>query len=380
LQSKVREKELFTQALLSAIPNPVFYKDAKGRYLGCNNAFTEVMGVTAEEIRGKTVYELWPGEHARIYHRKDLELLRHPARQVYEFKVRDKDGCDRPVIYAKDVFRDENGAAAGIVGAFMDITERKRMEEDRQRLFEAETAARLAAEESNRSKDQFLAIVSHELRTPLTGMLGWTWLLRNKSLDSVEARGALDSIADDIKALSKIVEELLDVTHLLSGKMTLERRVLGLSEVLRAAADAARPAAAARRVRLVLPPAAPAARVLGDAGRLQQVFGNLLDNAIRFSKKGQAVRVGLSAKGAAVRVTVTDSGAGIAPRFLERMYAPFLQAEDALTREHGGLGVGLAIVRRLVELHGGSISASSRGPGRGSRFTVAFPVVPPEAA
>jgi len=725
----------FTEALLSSIPTPVFYKDKEGRYLGCNRAFSEMMGVTSEGIKGKTVHELWPSEQAKTYHDKDLELMGNPSRQIYEFEVRDKDGVDRPVIYAKDVFRDENDQVAGIVGAFLDISERKqaeetlhrlnrelqalskchqtllhaedeqpllddicriicteagyrlawvgyadhdeaktirlaawagfddgyvtnahiswadtergrgptgtairsgekiiandfatdprmapwrdqalkngyrssialplkdenantfgaltiysaepnaftpdeirllenlsddlafgitvlrvrhkrkraeeagalnsqrlktllqlnqmtqttlqeitdfvleeavrltqskigylaflnedesvltmhswsksamaecatsekplqypvettglwgeavrqrrpiitndyaaanpwkkgypqghvalqrhmnipvfegsrivvvagvgnkteeynqgdvqqltllmegmwrilerkRVEDERIRLLEAEKAARVEAEVANKAKDDFLAIVSHELRTPLTAILGWIWLLRSGQLAEEERQNALDIILRNMQNQRQIVEDLIDVSSLSHGQFNLVRDTFDLSAVLKSVCESLGQLADGRGIRLILNAPGPAG-IMGDSGRLQQVFWNLLNNAMKFSPNGSEVRVSLRREAEQTVITVQDSGKGIPPDFLPHLFEPFRQGEDPLIREHRGLGLGLAIVKRIVELHGGSVSAASAGKDRGSTFIVRLPAAawpPPEQA
>ncbi|MBI5240158.1 MAG: PAS domain S-box protein [Elusimicrobia bacterium] len=496
----------FTEALLSAIPTPVFYKDPEGRYLGCNRAFSDLMGVASEDLEGKTVYELWPGEDARIYHEKDLELLRHPARQVYEFKVRDKDGRDRPVIYAKDVFRDENDRVAGIVGAFLDITERKQAEEarrlslsqlqatlestadgtlvvdregkvtnfnqrflriwsipselaatrdddrllayvldqltqpeeflakvrelysqperesfdilefkdgrvierysqpqllegrvvgrvwsfrdvttrvraeaERSRLLENERAARAEAEIANKAKDDFLAIVSHELRTPLTAIMGWSWLLRSGKLAEEERQNALDIIQRNMQSQRQIVEDLIDISSLSRGQFNMTRSGLELGPILESVCRSLEQIAGVRGIRFALDLQSQVG-IKGDAGRLQQVFWNLLHNAMKFSPDDEEIGVSLRRDEGLAVVEVRDKGKGIPAHFIPHLFEPFRQGEDPLIREHRGLGLGLAIVKRLVELHDGRVSAESAGEGSGAVFTVRLPATawPPE--
>ncbi|WP_437517842.1 ATP-binding protein [Sorangium sp. So ce1099] len=268
----------------------------------------------------------------------------------------------------------------GIAVHFSDITERKRSEEGRAALLASERRARSQAEEANRLKDEFLATVSHELRTPLNAILGWSHLLQAKSAaaEAAEqhARG-LAVIERNARSQARLIEDILDVSRIISGKVRLERQLVDLDAVIGAAVDSLRPAADAKGVALELAVARRGARVLGDATRLQQVCWNLVSNAIKFTPAGGVVGVSIAQRGADLHVEVSDTGQGIRPEFLPFVFDRFSQADSSTTRRHGGLGLGLAIVRHLVELHGGSVSARSEGEGRGATFDVALPVAGP---
>jgi signal transduction histidine kinase len=246
--------------------------------------------------------------------------------------------------------------------------------EERSKLLEGEKSARREAEAANRSKDQFLAVVSHELRTPLTAMLGWARLLRSGNLDAPTRERALDSIERNTKSQAQLIEDLLDVSRIISGKLRLDIRSVDLVSVIEAALDAVRPAADAKGIRLqpLLDPKLEP--IVGDAERLQQVVWNLLSNAIKFTPRGGRVQVRLALAGSQVEVTVSDTGAGIEPSFLPHIFERFRQADTTSTRTHGGLGLGLSIVSHLVELHGGTVSADSAGEGNGATFTVKLPL------
>jgi PAS domain S-box-containing protein len=242
------------------------------------------------------------------------------------------------------------------------------------RLLAAEQAARSAAEAANRMKDDFLATVSHELRTPLTAMLGWVWWLRRGAAEESMRDRALETVERNARAQAQLVEDLLDVSRIVTGKLRLEVRMSDLRAVIEAAADSVRTAADAKGIALETRlPAAPVA-VTVDPDRLLQVVWNLLSNAIKFTPEGGRVQVELQQDRAEVRVVVRDTGAGISPAFLPYVFDRFRQAEASSTRAYGGLGLGLAIVRHLVELHGGVVRAESDGEGRGTTFTVTLPV------
>jgi signal transduction histidine kinase/FixJ family two-component response regulator len=244
---------------------------------------------------------------------------------------------------------------------------------DRARLFESEHRTRLAAEELNRAKDEFLGVVSHELRTPLTAILGWARVLRDVRSDAEKRELALGAIERNGLAQKRIIEDLLDESRIVTGKLRLELHATDFTEVVRAAIDVVRPAAEAKGVDLRVH-IGRVPMVAGDAERLQQIAWNLLSNAIRFTPRGRSVAVDVERVGTDVCLVVSDEGMGIAASFLPFVFDRFRQGDGSATRRHGGLGLGLAIVRHLVELHGGSVSAQSDGPERGAVFTVRLPV------
>jgi len=243
-----------------------------------------------------------------------------------------------------------------------------------QELLDRERAARVAAEAASLMKDEFLATLSHELRTPLNAIVGWTHLLRSGKLEGERLRRAVETIERNAYAQARLIEDLLDVSAIVSGKMNLEVRPTDLVPVVEAALDAVRPAAEAKGIRLEVDLDPRARPVPGDPARLQQVVWNLLLNAVKFTPSGGQVGVRLERRSASVRLTVSDNGIGIAPDFLASVFEPFRQADGGTTRAQGGLGLGLSIVRRVVELHGGMVEAESGGLGMGATFTVELPV------
>lgn len=238
-----------------------------------------------------------------------------------------------------------------------------------------EREARARAEEMSRAKDEFLATVSHELRTPLNAMLGWARLLGGGRLEAGRQRHAIETIERNAVAQAQLIEDLLDVSRVISGKVRLEVDEIELQKVIDAALDSVRPAMEAREIRFqrVIDPAVP--RVMGDPNRLQQVVWNLVSNAIKFTPKGGRVELTLARVDSHAELTVSDSGRGIEPSFLPQLFQRFRQADGSTTRSYGGLGLGLAICRHLVELHGGTIEAHSEGLGRGSTFVVNLPIL-----
>ena len=240
-------------------------------------------------------------------------------------------------------------------------------------LLAAEQAARAAAETANRAKDEFLAILSHELRTPLTAIIGWVGMLATGRLDAETSARAMEVIGRNARLQVQIVDELLDVSRMISGKTSLVLSRIDARRVLEASVDALRGTAADNDIAIEVSTGAAEAPISGDPSRLQQVFTNLLTNALKFTPPGGRVAVALEADSDAVRVTVRDTGGGIDPAFLPHLFEPFRQAESAGRRARTGLGLGLAIVRHLVELHGGHVEAASEGIGRGATFTVTLP-------
>jgi signal transduction histidine kinase/ActR/RegA family two-component response regulator len=253
------------------------------------------------------------------------------------------------------------------------VAELTRLEGVRQELLERERALRTSAEEGNRLKDQFLATVSHELRTPLNAILGWADMLRSQTMDDVMRDRACRSIYDNARQQARMIDELLDVARIVSGKLRLERAPVDLDQLVRAAVEVVEAAAEARRVSIVVESEAPSYGVYGDGARLQQIVWNLLSNAVKFTEEGGRIVVQLRRDQAAAEIVVTDDGVGIPAEFLPCVFEPFRQADASSTRRHGGLGLGLSIVQHLAEAHGGTISASSAGVGRGSTFTVRLP-------
>ena len=268
------------------------------------------------------------------------------------------------------------GRNVGRVWCFRDVTERKRAEEQRQVLLERTEAARQDADRANRAKDEFLAVVSHELRTPLNSITGWAKLLLAGGMGPEKWQHAVEVIARNAKAQEKLIEDLLDVSRIVSGKVRLNVDPVEPIDVVEMAVEAVRPAANAKEIRLLVTLDPDAGIVMGDRDRLQQVVWNLLTNAVKFTARRGTVHVRLRRHDSSVEIVVEDNGRGMSAEFLPYMFERFRQAEVGFTRVKGGLGLGLAIVRHLVELHGGTIKAHSDGEGLGSIFTLLLPISP----
>jgi PAS domain S-box-containing protein len=270
-------------------------------------------------------------------------------------------------------FRIGNAESRKVAVLFKDVTERKREEEERESLLKTAQEARRTAEEASRLKDEFLAIVSHELRTPLNSILGWTQMFRRQPFDNAIVERAFETIERNARAQNQLIEDLLDVSRIISGKVRLDIQPVKLTKVIESALDSVRPAADAREISLQTTLDENIEPVSGDPDRLQQIIWNLLSNAIKFTPKRGKVEVRLEQKNSHVEIIVADSGKGIERDFLPFVFDRFRQADSSSKRQYGGLGLGLSIVRQLTELHGGSVGVFSEGEGKGAVFTVVLP-------
>jgi signal transduction histidine kinase len=258
----------------------------------------------------------------------------------------------------------------------MDITENKEIERQRESLLKREQESRSVAEAANRMKDEFLAMLSHELRTPLTSILGWATILRQKDFDP-ETSKALETIERNARTQQRLVEDILDVSRILSGSFRLDMRPTRLTPIIEGAIECIRPAAQSKKIRLDSE-LDPGMVVCGDSDRLLQMAENLLSNAVKFTPQDGTVHVCLRRKDRGVEFRIDDNGQGIDPSFLPYIFDRFSQADSSSVRKQRGLGLGLAITRHIVELHGGNICASSPGKNQGATFTVELPLLPKE--
>lgn len=251
------------------------------------------------------------------------------------------------------------------------------LEKERSQLLVRERVARAQAEEANRAKDEFLAIVSHELRTPLSAMLGWSRMLATGKLDPETVKRGIEAIERNARAQTQLIGDLLDISRITTGKLHLNARPLKLDPIITGVLDAMSPAAQAKQISLQMKLAEDAGLISGDPDRLQQIVWNILSNAIKFTPAGGRVEVAVSRVGTCVQISVSDTGQGISAEFLPHVFERFRQADSSTTRKFGGLGLGLSIVRHLVELHGGLIQVQSDGEGKGATFTAMFPLLTP---
>jgi len=291
-----------------------------------------------------------------------------------EYRVVYDEGRVRWLAAKGKVVRDDEGHALRTTGILFDITDRKRAEEERAELLEREQEARRAAEAANRAKDEFLAVLSHELRTPLTSIVGWTQMLRRGDLDTTTRARGLEVIERNAMAQRQLIEDLLDVSRIISGKLALDMKQVEITPAVEEASMAIKPAAEAKQIDFTWRCETVGVRVFGDPNRLQQVIYNLISNAIKFTPSGGRVAVEAQQEDGQVMISISDTGIGISPEFLPHLFERFRQADSSITRQYQGLGLGLAIVRHLVELHGGTVQAHSEGKGQGAMFTVRLPI------
>jgi CheY-like chemotaxis protein len=261
-----------------------------------------------------------------------------------------------------------------MLGVSMDITAQKRAEQEHAELLLSERAARAEAQAAGSAKDEFLAILSHELRTPLQSMLGWTQMLKQKRVDERMMEKGLETIERNVKTQAQLIEDLLDISRIVAGTIRLDRQPIELGPIVESALAAAALPADAKSIRLDAMLEPLAVELLGDAERLEQVVSNLISNAVKFTPPGGRIGVRLERDRENARIVVEDNGRGISPEFLPHVFDRFRQAESTTRRSHGGLGIGLSIVRHLVTLHGGTVTAESPGENQGATFTVTLPL------
>lgn len=361
-QEKLNEQFHFLETLINTIPSPIFYKDTEGRYLGCNAPFEAFVGLPKADIIGKTVYDISPRELADKYQKADDDLLNTGGVQVYEGPVLFADGVRHEVMFSKAVFLNTDGSKGGIVGSMQDITDR----------LDAENAMRAAMEEANKAnlaKSEFLSTVSHELRTPLTSIKGALGLLCGGQLGDLPTRVVdMLNIADkNTDRLTNLVNDILDVERLLSGKMTVDLHPVELSELVKDAVRQNQGYAIEHNVRFVLDEEPGKVMVQADQQRLAQVIANLLSNAAKFSYEGADVKISVTHKNGVARVAIADFGAGIPERFHDRVFDRFAQADSSDSRKKAGTGLGLNISKSIIERHDGVIDFETQ-EGVGTTF------------
>jgi len=375
---KTKQRE-WLRTTLASIGDAVIATDRAGRVTLVNAVAEQLTGWKEAEAEGLRLDEVFRAVHeetrqpiedpvVRVLGSRAVESL--PARTL----LVSRGGTEHPVGGSAAPIQAPRGETLGVVLVASDMTERRRREAERAGLLAREQLARAEAEKASRAKDEFIATVSHELRTPLNAVLGWARLLRSGKLDADAMARAVESIERSAGTQARIVDDLLDVSRIVRGKLKLDVRPVELVPVIEAAIDTVRPAAAAKGIAIAGSLASRAGPVAGDPGRLQQVVWNLLSNAIKFTPQGGRVEVRLEQAQDVVRIQVADTGPGIDADFLPHVFERFRQADQSSTRAHGGLGIGLAIVRHLVEAHGGTVAVESPGRGRGATFTVALPV------
>ncbi len=379
-ERKLREEEIRFQAhLLAAVEQAVIATDIEGIVTYWNSFAERLYGWTAAEAVGRNILDLTPPAHALDQAVDVMEQLRKGQGWSGEFSVRRKDGSVFPASVSDWPILDPNGNLVGIVGVSVDITERRLAEEERSRLLKAEREARAESERANALKDEFLATLSHELRNPLNVILGYSEiLLRNELVEESEfLKNALGIVKRNAMAQSQLVRDLLDLSRLHMGKLSLTREVMSFQSVIENAVETVVADALLKNINIIVETGDDVCLVLADQLRLEQIVWNLLNNAIKFTEPGGNVTVNLTRQDGEAVLKVIDSGQGIEPNFLPSVFEMFRQADASSSRKHGGLGIGLALVRQLVDLHEGTVVAASDGPGKGSEFAVRIPLMQP---
>jgi PAS domain S-box-containing protein len=344
----------------------IFTLDGRGTIRTWNAGARRLLGYATSEIVGQHVSVLYPPEAlARGACALGLQLAERDGTASDEGWRLHQNGGKRWVTVELRALQNGDGEVSGFAAVVRDLSEHKRAEEERLRLAQMQ--------QTNRLKDEFLATISHELRTPLHAILGWASLLRDRVHDP-DALKAAETILRNAEAQAHIIDDVLDVSRIITGKFKLELKAADLSEIVRESLDVVRPSAAARRVRLSFEHDDRPFQLIADPMRLSQVIWNLLSNAVKFTGPGGSVVVRVTQRGSLIEIGVTDSGRGIDADFLPYVFDRFRQAEGSTKRRFGGLGLGLAIVREIVELHGGETWAESDGPGKGAAFHVRLPV------
>ncbi|MBE9181266.1 PAS domain S-box protein [Oculatella sp. LEGE 06141] len=391
-QSEWRFRRLVESNLLG-----VAIGNAEGQFLYVNDALLKLTGYSREEMLSGTInwQQLTPPEYLYLDEQASAELLQRSVFTPFEKEYIRKDGSRIPILLGGALLHQTNQQIQEVVCFYLDLTQQKQVEREREQVLAEAQAARTEAESLNRIKDEFLAVLSHELRTPLNPILGWTQLLQRRRPDDATLQQALATIERNTRLQTQLVEDLLDVSRILRGKISLEIRPVRLPMVIEAAIETVRLAASAKSIQIHTELARDIGFVSGDPNRLQQIVWNLLSNAVKFTPAGGRVSVCLTtveddgqtvnpaSEGLVTRyaqMRVTDTGKGIGADFLPHVFDYFRQADSATTRTSGGLGIGLAIVRHLVELHGGTIYAESPGLNQGATFTVQLPLMQPGTA
>ena len=378
-----RSEERFRLLIEGVQEYAIFMLDPNGHVATWNSGAQRIKGYTAAEIIGRHFSIFYPDE-ARESHWPEHEL--QVAAETGSFtdigwRLR-KDGTTFWANVTITALRDDTGKLLGYAKITRDMTESKRaeatesMNQHRDEMLEAERSARMAAQRATRLKDEFLATLSHELRTPLSAILGWTQLLLKGATPKGpdEQRRAIEVIDRNARAQVQLIDDLLDLSRIVTGKLRLDLHQVSFADIVQAAVDSARPAAEAKGIRMTALMGARQDIVSADSARLQQVVWNLLTNAIKFTPKGGRIQVLLQRVNSHLELSVSDTGIGIPASYLPHVFDRFSQKDSSTTRAFGGLGLGLAICKQLVELHGGIITAVSEGEGKGTTFSVHLPL------
>jgi PAS domain S-box-containing protein len=378
-EKKLREQHELLLVTLESIGDAVIATDAEGRINFINATAENLTGWKIRDAAGKSLEEVFYIVN---------ETTREPVESPFTAIKRDgvvvglanhttlitKDKKEIPIEDSGAPIRDENGDVIGAILVFHDITERRAAEREREILLRSEQIARSEAESANRLKDEFLATVSHELRTPLNTILGWASMLNRGAMTEESVQNALNIIERNAKAQADIISDILDVSRIITGKLQIHSQAVELARIVRAAIETLQSAADAKALNLAVSLDESETFVIGDPDRLLQIVWNLISNAIKFTPSSGRIEIRLERRGSNVELEVSDNGIGISGEFLPFVFERFRQADASTTRSDSGLGLGLAIVRHLIELHGGTVRAESEGENYGAVFTVTLPL------
>jgi PAS domain S-box-containing protein len=368
-------------AIVQSSDDAIISKSLDGIIQTWNRGAEQIFGYLAEEAIGQSITLIIPSN--RIEEEMGILARLRKGERIDHFQTvrRRKDGALIDISLTVSPIRSASGVIIGASKCAREITAQKRAEAalhraeaEREELLAAERHARGEAERMGRLKDEFLATLSHELRTPLNTILGWSTLLRRMKPGSADYSKGLETIERNARAQSQIIGDLLEMSRIISGKVQLDVQPVNLNEIIEASLDVIRPSVEAKKIRVRTVLDAKVGRIRGDYNRLQQVLWNLLTNAVKFTPSHGRIDVVMERVNSHVEISVEDSGVGIKPEFLPFVFDRFRQADASTTRTHGGLGLGLSIVKHLLELHGGTARVKSPGEGKGSTFIVTLPI------
>ncbi|EAW38800.1 response regulator [Lyngbya sp. PCC 8106] len=376
VEEALRQTDDLLKAIVDASPVAIITLNLEKKVITWNIAAERIYGWQSQEVIDQLL-PLIPPEEDEQFNRLFQQALQNYTRTNYEFQHRGKNNDLIEISISLAPLHNAEGNVCGVVMTAVDITTRKRIEAERFNLLQREQSARAEAEAANRIKDEFLAVLSHELRTPLNSILGWITLIQRGKLNQTTLEQALEVIERNASIQTQLIEDLLDISRISRGQLNLNINSVNLVELIQTTVDTVRPAAEAKSIAIELILDHRINIISGDGNRLQQVFWNLFSNAIKFTPKEGSVTIKLNkVEDSYAQIKVIDSGIGIEPNFLPYVFEYFRQADASTTRSQGGLGLGLAISRHLVELHGGTIDVESEGKGKGSVFIVMLPIRP----
>jgi PAS domain S-box-containing protein len=378
-ENRLRRQSELLQVTLSSIGDAVIATDTDGKINFINPTAEALTGWTATEAAGKPLDEVFciVGEETNETVENPFSSIKRDGLAVglaNHTALVARDGAKIPIENSGSPIKDTNGEIVGVVIVFHDVSRRRQAEREREQLLKSEQAARAEAETASRLKDDFLATVSHELRSPLSAILGWSAMLNKGKLEEATVRNALGIIERNARAQAAIINDILDVSRIITGKLHINSHAVEIDSLIGEAVETLRPAAIAKSITLSVALGEIKGSIVGDTNRLRQVVWNLISNAIKFTPENGRVEISLEQVDSHAEIKVSDNGAGIDEHFLPFAFERFRQSDSSTTRAQGGLGLGLSIVRHLVELHGGTVTAESAGAGHGATFIVRLPL------